>query len=510
MVTFVFSKLISLVSNLLVARAFGTHAEVDAFWAANLVSDTIFSIVAGGALASAFVPTFITLLAAEKREEAWKLASAIANLVTLVLIGLCVLAGIFAPWVVTHLLASFNDPAQQALTVHLMRIQLPAAVIFGLSGLAMGVLNSHQRFLFPALAPAMYPIGLIIGAVWLTPHFGIDGVAYGAVLGAAMHLLVQVPVLMRLPGRRYSLTLGWQFPAVRQVFLLMAPRLLGVSVVYLNFWVNTQIASQLNEGSITAIKYAFNLMMMPQAAIAQSAATAAMPTFSTQYALGKMDEIRSSLAATLRGILLLSIPASLGLILLRLPLVTVIYQRGQFTALSTQMVAWGLLFYAAGLVGHCVVEIASRAFYAMQDTRTPVMVTVAAMGLNVAFSLLFTRWFEHAGWLPLGGLALANSLATALECLTLLALMNRRLGSIHVGDILRAGGQALLGTVVMSLALVAMLQAAGPRSAWLLVVGGMVLGGLVYAAMLLLLRVREVGQLRSVFLKRFGRTIKTA
>ena len=170
----------------------------------------------------------------------------------------------------------------------------------------------------------------------------------------------------------------------------MLPRLFGAGIVQLNFWVNTNLASRQPEGSLTAITTAFTLMMMPQALIAQTIAIASLPTFSAQVALGKLDEMRSSLASTIRAVLLLSLPASIGLVLLREPIIRLLYQGGRFDVRSTELVAWALLWYAAGLVGHCVVEIVSRAFYALHDTKTPVIVGVLAMSLNIGFSLLFT------------------------------------------------------------------------------------------------------------------------
>ena len=307
---------------------------------------------------------------------------------------------------------------------------LPSAAIFALSGLVMAILNSHQIFFLPALAPAMYQIGLIFGVLALAPRLGIYGLGWGVLLGAALHLVIQLPTLLRLKGR-YSPILGLEDANVREVGRLMLPRLLGVAAVQLNFWVNTRLASSMVEGSVTGIVLAFALMLMPQAAIAQSIAIAAMPTFSAQVALGKLAEMRASLSASLRGVLLLAIPASLGLIFLRQPLVVLLYQRGEFDAFSTQLVAWALLWYAAGLIGHSLVEILARAFYALHDTKTPVLVGVAAMGLNMVFSLGFARLFAQIGWLPLGGLALANSLATALEAAALLILMRRRLGGLN-------------------------------------------------------------------------------
>jgi len=265
-----------------------------------------------------------------------------------------------------------------------------------------------------------------------------------------------------------------------------------VAVVQLNFLLNTYLASFQPEGSVTAINLAFPLMIMPQVAIAQSVAIAALPTFSAQFSHGKLDEMRHSLAATLRGVLLLAIPASIGLILLRKPLIQLIYQGGQFTSQSTDMVAWALLWYAIGLVGHSVVEITSRAFYALHDTKTPVFVGIAAMTLNLIFSLLFTRVFRLVGWMPHGGLALANSLATMLEMVGLYILMSRRLDGLEGRRISQGVLISILAAAGMSLFIVIWVgQANTIANIWLLlssIVGSVV----VYFGILSLLKVNEL------------------
>ena len=198
------------------------------------------------------------------------------------------LTAIFAPWVVRNILApGFTDPVKFKLTVDLVRIQLLAPVIFGMSGLAMGILNSHRSFLWPALAPMMYSIGKILGVVLLAPSMGVYGLAVGVVGGAMMHGLIQLPALLSLPERKYTFTLGVAPPDVREVARLMGPRLLGVAFVQLNFLVNTRLASLQPLGSVTAIAVGFALMMIPEAAIAQAIAIAALPTFSAQVAAGK-------------------------------------------------------------------------------------------------------------------------------------------------------------------------------------------------------------------------------
>jgi len=272
----------------------------------------------------------------------------------------------------------------------------------------------------------------------------------------------------------------------------MAPRLLGVAVVQLNFWINTRLASQFVEGSVIALVLAFSLMLMPQAAIAQSIAIAAMPTLSAQVALGKLNEMRASLAASLRGALLLSIPASIGLILLRQPVVAMLYQRGEFDARSTELVAWALLWFVAGLVGHTIVEILSRAFYSLHDTRTPVLVGIVAMSLNVLFSYTFSALFIRLGWLPLGGLALANSLATGLEAGGLVYLMHRRLGGLEGKFILDGMAKACLATLAMATCVWSWLAWSQGQATWVVVGGGIAIGAVVFGASIALLGVSEV------------------
>ena len=506
MVAMILSQIASLLAKILIARSFGTGMESDAFFAANRFSEILFNLVAGGALGSAFIPTLSTLLSQNDRSGAWRLASALANWVTLILTVLAILSTIFADQVVRLILApafAATSPDKEILTAQLLRIQLPSAVIFGLSGLVMGILNAHQSFLFPALAPAMYSFGLIIGAVLLAPVYGIYGLAAGVVLGAALHLGLQLPGLLRLPALRYRFTLGLHVPEVSEVARLMAPRLLGVAITQLNFLVNTNLASAMSQGSLTGISLAFPIMYMPLAAIAQSVAVAALPTFSDQAARGRLDEMRASLAVSLRWVLLLAVPASLGLMVLRKPLVALLYQHGDlFTADSTELVAWALLFYAFGLVAFSIVEIVSRAFYALHDTRTPVVVGVIAMSLNLVFSLLFSDLFRRIGWAPHGGLALANSLATYLEAFALLFLMRRRLGGLHGRSILAGFGQAGLAALVMGAVLAGWLLLTGGEHFAVSALGGVAAGGTVYGLVLLALGVHEVHQVIGLVQKR--------
>ena len=499
MLAILFGQLAGLARGILVANTFGASLELDAFFAANRVSETLFLLVAGGALGSAFIPTFTGLLAKDETDSAWRLASALANTVTLTLSLLAALIALFAPQVVRFALAPglSTDPQLFSLTVSLLRIQLISTVLFGVGGLIVGILNAHQVFLIPALTPAMYQIGIIFGALFLAPAMGIYGLAWGVVIGAVLYLLVQLPPLLKLISSLQSPISIYQLritndPNVRQVLFLMIPRLLGVAVVQLNFWVNTNLASRMEEGSVASLTYGFSLMIMAQAAIAQSVAIAAMPTFSAQHALGKTDEMRASLVASLRGILLMAVPASVGLILLREPLISFLYQRGEFDSRDVQLVAWALLWFAAGLVGHSIMEVLTRAFYAQQDTKTPVIIGTIAMGLNVVFSILFSQYFARIGWFPLGGLALANSLATALEATALFIFMRRRLNGIEGKSIFDSAWRVALSALGMGIGLLAWTQLTAGWTRWLVALGGVAVGGIVYLFGVAILKVPEI------------------
>ncbi|MGE5248596.1 MAG: murein biosynthesis integral membrane protein MurJ [Bacteroidota bacterium] len=500
-------QLAGLLRSILVARIFGASHELDAFLLANRVSETLFLLVAGGALGSAFIPAFTGLLVRDEKDSAWRLASHIANTITLVMTLLAALAALLAPQIVRYLIAPgfAGDPALFALTVSLLRVQLISPVLFGLGGLVVGILNAHQIFFVPALTPALYQLGIILGALFLAPSMGVYGLAWGVVLGAALYLFLQVPALPKLRGS-YTPGLGLANPSVRQVIALMGPRLLGVAVVQLNFWVNGWLASQMSEGSYTGLYYGFSLMLMAQAAIAQSVAIAAMPTFSAQHALGRLADLRDALAASLRGVILLAVPASVGLILLRAPLVSLLFERGSFDERSAALVSWALLWYAAGLVGHSIMEVLTRAFYAQQDTKTPVLIGMAAMTLNVVLSFALSAAFRRIGWMPHGGLALANSLATALEAAALFIVMRNRLQGIQGLHVLRGFGAAALAALAMALGLALWTQASAGMSRWVVAPVGVAAGALVYALAVWALRLPEVQLLTRTVRSRLRRT----
>ncbi|HIP97530.1 MAG TPA: murein biosynthesis integral membrane protein MurJ, partial [Anaerolineae bacterium] len=472
-VAFTLSRVLGLAREMIIGQQFGTSGELDAYLAAFRLPDILFQLVAGGALGSAFIPTFSGYLARGDEREAWRLTSAVINLVLVLLSALALLAAAFAPLLVAKVVAPGFDPAKRALTAQLMRLMLLSPVIFGVSGIVMGVLNSYQHFLLPALAPIAYNLSIIGAALFLSPSLGIRSLAVGVVVGSLLHLAVQVPALVRR-GLRYSLILGLGEPGVREVGRLMAPRVLGLAVVQLNFLVNTILASGLADGSLAALNFAWLLMLLPQGIFAQALATAAFPTFSELAAKRQVAEMRSTLSATLRAILYLAIPASVGLFALRYPIVQLLFQRGAFKESSTEAVVWALQFYALGLFAHAVVEIVTRAFYALHDTLTPVLVGVGAMSINVVLSLILIRPLAH------GGLALANSTATILEMVGLLLVIRGRLEGLEGGRLLGSTLRTALAASLMGFGV--SWFAAGTHGLSIIIVGGggMALGGVIY------------------------------
>jgi putative peptidoglycan lipid II flippase len=495
MALFLLSRIAGLAREMIIGARFGTSAEMDAYLAAFRVPDLLFQLVAGGALGSAFIPVFTGCLTRRDLTGAWRVFSAVTNLVLIVLTGLALLAALAAPWLVSTILAPGFSPEQQALTVSLMRWMLVSTVVFGVSGIVMGVLNSFQHFLLPALAPLIYNLSIIAAALFLAPSLGVYALVIGVVAGSLLHLDVQLFGLWWY-GARYRATLGLRDPNVREVGRLMAPRVLGLAVVQINFWVNTLLASGLAVGSISALNYAWLLMLLPQGIVAQAAATAAFPTFAALEARGRYGELRHTVSSTLRGVLFLTIPAAAGLFVWRVPLIRLLLERGEFTARSTEMTAAALAFYAFGLIGHSVVEIVARAFYALHDTRTPVAVGVGAMALNVLLSLLLIVPLQHAG------LALANTLATSIEMVLLVWLLARRLDGLEwpqlSATIVRAGA----ATLVMALPLA---WVAGRWSgAWPVLAGvaGLVGAAALYLGAAIILRMPEAQIIRQLRTRR--------
>lgn len=491
MAFFILSRATGLLREVIIANEFGAGAALDAYLAAFRIPDLIFQLVAGGALGSAFIPTFAQYWAKDDVPGAWLLFSRTLNLVVLLLTLLAAAAAILAEPLVAWIIAPGFDPDQRRLTADLMRGMLASTVIFGASGLIMGALNALQHFLLPAAAPVLYNLAIILGAWWLGPIIGVYGLVVGAVGGALAHLLVQLPGLWQQCAR-YTFALSVRDPGVREVMRLMAPRVLGLLFVQLHFLVNTILASRLAPGSLSALNYAWLLMLLPLGIFAQAIGTVAFPTFAAQVAAGRRDAMRTSFGLILRLVVFLTLPAAATLWVLGTPIVRALFEHGEFSARSTALVVFALRFYALGLLGHAIVEIAVRVFYALHDTWTPVLVGVGAMALNVALSLWWVGALDH------GGLALANTTATSVEMVLLLLLLHRRMGGLKEGAL----AAALLRSLVAVAALIAaqwgwqqwaaVLDVSPSFIPWIEALGGIGAGALAYLVVGWLIGSREV------------------
>lgn len=512
------SGLLGFVRTAALGGTFGATTALDAYYAAQRIPETLFVIVAGGALGSSFIPVFARLR--EKDEaSAWRLASAVMTITVSVAALLAILVAIFAPQVVASILAPGKPADVQALIVSLTQVMMVTVVIFSASGLIMGILNANQLFTLPALALSLNNIGQIFGVLVLArvlppisgPGQAVDaniyGAALGAVLGALLHLAVQLPGLRQV-GARLQVLPDPRAEGVGSVLLLMGPRVLGLAVVQINFIVNAALTSAMVAGSYTALTTAWTLLFFALGIIAQSVGAAVFPSLSALAAAGDMTGFKDRLVGALRSVLFLALPATAALMVLGRPLVAVLFERGEWTAEGTAATAWALSFFAIGIIGFALLEVLSRAFYALSDTATPVGIGVLSMLANIALSLVFVRMMGDPLSLsrgPFAGLALANALTTLVEALVLWLLLRRRIGRVDDGALLSNTLRVGVAAVVMGAVAVAVSTRLATASALGVLVAAGAASGVVFFGFCLLLRVDEARSVPALVLRRFRR-----
>ncbi len=508
---FILSRVLGLLREAIIAGRFGTTGQTDAYATAFGVPDTLFLIIVGGAVGSAFIPVFTSLMRQDKERAAWNLASTLIN-ASVVLLSLGgIIMGFAAPALVAWVIAPDMPPDRQSLVVDLTRILLLSPLFLGLGGWAMGILNARQHFLLPAFAPVAYNLAIIAGALFLAPYMGIYGVAWGVVLGALLHFGVQLPGLRRA-GMNYRLRLNLHDEGLSEVGKLLLPRIAGQSAFQANIIAMRAIGSALAAGRIAAFNYAYLLMILPHGVFALSLATVTFPTMAAQYAEGNLDAMRGTLARAIRVLLFLILPSAVGLFVLRTEIVTTVFRFGRFGDTSTVLVASTLSYFAFGLVAYAVVEVLTRAFYALHDTATPVVVSVATVLLNIGLAITLVNAF---GW-DQEGLALSLATTTTLEMVLLWFLLGRKLPGWRLSSdgLLVSVAKSATAAGVMSIALFLILpifHTVLPMAdkdkfqAALLALGGIVAGGAVYLAVALTLRSGELSDASNLFLRRFKR-----
>ncbi|MCB0193709.1 MAG: murein biosynthesis integral membrane protein MurJ [Anaerolineae bacterium] len=430
MAAFLANKILAIGRQIVIARAFGTGAEYDAFVAAFRLPDILFLLISGGALGTAFIPILSERLTKRPADDpdGWRLTSGVLNTLLLVVIAISIIMALFANPLVEWIVAPGFSPEIQDLTANLMRLTLISTIIFSVSSLVGAVLHTHQHFILPAIAPLIYNIGIMAGALFLVDDFGVYGLIWGAILGSLGHFLIQVPGLLRY-GVRYRPIFAWNDPDLWHIARLMGPRVLNIVVIQVNFIVMFNLASRLGEGSVSALDYGWDLMQMPQTIIGSAIGIVLFPTLSELAARNDIATLRHTLAQTLRIMLALAIPAMVGLIVLGRPIIQVMFERGEFGPDSTAAVYQSLQFWALALIAHCALEVVNRVFYAQKDTITPFLSSVVSMIINLGLALLLYQR------LLAGGLALSNGVAVTVEVLIMLVIAHYRLNGVEAGSI---------------------------------------------------------------------------
>jgi putative peptidoglycan lipid II flippase len=418
---FVASRLLGLAREAILAPKFGTSGEYAAYVSAFRIPDLLFLVIMAGAFGSAFIPVFSGFLSRPDPAGAWRLASAVITLTAITVMLTAGVVFLFAGPIIRYLVAPGLSPENQSLAVELMRVLLVSPLLLGMGIAAKGILESHHQFTLPALAPVVYNISIMGGALLLTPSMGIHGVAIGVAVGALGHVLIQVPGLYRL-GMRYRPIIDFRVDGLREVGRLLVPRLIGQAAFQVNFIAVNYFASNAGEEGVSALNYAWQLLMLPHGVIALSISTVIFPTMAQQYEQGRLADLQETLVGALRPLLFITLPVSIGLFAFRESIIQLALQRGEFNQASTERVAALLAWLALGLVGYAFVEVLTRAFYAMHDTRTPVATGLLIILGNVLLSAILVKDYGHEA------LAWSLSATTAAEALIMLLVLRNRFG----------------------------------------------------------------------------------
>jgi putative peptidoglycan lipid II flippase len=465
------SRVLGLVRDRVFAHFFGAADAMDAFNVASRIPNLVRDLFAEGAMSAAFVPTFTRQLTTRGREAAWQLGSHALNALAIATSIIVLLGMIFAWPLSTFYAGSFDTvPGKLELTASLTRIMFPFLTLVAIAVALMGMLNSFGRFFIPALSPAMFNVAVILSALLLSPllaHFGIHpiyGIAIGTLLGGVGQIALQWPAL-RAEGFRHRWRLDTHDPALREILVLMGPGTIGVAATQINLFVNTVLATGQGTGAVSWLNYAFRLMYLPIGLFGVSIATAALPDISRHAARESLPEVRQTISYGLRMMLMLNVPAAVGLVALAAPIVGLILESGAFTDTDTIATAGALVYYAPGLLGYSAVKIATPSFYALRDARTPVLVSILAVGTNLVLNITLVQVFGYLG------LALGTALAALVNAAVLLVMLRRRLGGLDERRIAVALAKIVVASAVMGFAAWSVedaLATALPGSWWVL------------------------------------------
>jgi putative peptidoglycan lipid II flippase len=430
------SRVLGLARDQVFAALFGAGLQYDAFLTAFRIPNLLRDLFAEGALSAAFVTTFAQVQQAKGEQEAFRLSNLVATALMLVLTLICIIGWVFAPSIVYLLAPGFFDvPGKADLTIDLTRIMIPFLLLIALAAKAMGILNARDNFAVPAIAPVFFNLGSVFAGLFLGFTAGsflglspIEGMAFGTLVGGFLQFAVQWPSLRRA-GFRYRPMLSITDPGVRQIMRLMGPAIIGTAAVQINVFVNTNFASAIIDpatgavlnGPVSWLSFAFRFMQFPIGVFGVAIATATLPPLSRSTANPNYDEFRQTLAHSLALVFLLCIPSAVGLAVLGRPIVALVFEHGKFTSFDTVQTANALAAYALGLAGYAAVKVLSPAFYALNDARTPMLISLGSIAVNLVMNSLLVGPFGHVG------LAFSTSTVALVNFLLLALFMRRRL-----------------------------------------------------------------------------------
>ncbi|MDO4732982.1 MAG: murein biosynthesis integral membrane protein MurJ [Bacillota bacterium] len=450
MVVQVLSRVLGYARDVVMVNIFGADFATDAWNAAFLIPDTLYQVLIGGAIGSALIPVFSSYINNDQVEEGWKANSVFSSWFMLILTILLLLSCIFTEPLL-RLITDFGAE-EMPLPIALTRITLVQAFFMAISAIATGLLQSYKHFFWPAVGSLLYNIVILfcgvllvgpIEAIW--PGYGIASFSVGVVVGAFFTLVVQLPMLKKV-GFRFCFSLDRHNQGMRKMVKLLLPVVIGLSVTKLNIFVTQKLATGLEDGIYTLLLTANRFMQLPLGVFAVSIATAIFPSMSAQAAQGQIEEMKGSISMGVRNILFVLLPSSVGLVLLREPIIRLLYEfSGQFTPADTTAAGDALFYYCLGLVFYGTVTVFIRGFYAMQDTKTPILVSVACIAVNIIFSLLLVGPMGHCG------LALAYSLAGLVQCLATLFVLRRKIGPMGLRSILTCVSKTVFACLLMGI-----------------------------------------------------------
>ncbi|MBN2568514.1 MAG: murein biosynthesis integral membrane protein MurJ [Deltaproteobacteria bacterium] len=446
------SRVFGFIRDMVVAGLFGAGLATDAFFVAFRIPNLLRRLFAEGSLTIAFVPVFTECLEKRTKKDAIDLANAAFTLLSIILVAVSLLGIIFSPYIVKIIAPGFAKiPDKYQLTVFLTRLMFPYIFFISLVALCMGILNSLRHFAAPAIAPVALNISMIFAALWLRDYFDepVVALAIGVMAGGIIQLAMQFPFLLRV-GVKLKPDFHFNNPGLKRIGILMLPAVFGAAVYQINIFISTLLASLLPGGSVSYLYYADRIVQLPLGIFAIAIGTASLPSFSEHAARGDLEELKKTISFSLSLILFVTVPAMVALIVLRVPIISVLFQRGEFNALSTVLTAQALFFYALGLWAFSVIRVIVSAFYSLQDTKTPVKVAVIALTVNIIMGIILMFPLKH------GGLALATSIASAVNAVILFFLLRKKLGpflekDFYISFLKVAGASLVMGFVILAI-----------------------------------------------------------